>query len=134
AGSIVIASAQRLSAETAARSSVAVSGSGTTTGGRCMAWKRSRSENDRNTVAPADVGCSTQHMRSDERASQPTRSRAMTTTPKKIATVTVTDDAHAAGSILPAGTYRVEMPADYDPAKVTGEDILGDPARPTRRG
>jgi len=48
----------------------------------------------------------------------------MTTT--KIETVILTEDAAAAGSILAAGTYRVEMPAHYDPAIVTGEDILCD--------
>lgn len=46
----------------------------------------------------------------------------------QIATVTITENVHAAGSVLYAGTYRVEMPADYDPALVTGEDILLDDA------
>lgn len=44
----------------------------------------------------------------------------------QIATVTITEDAKAGGNVLYAGTYRVEMPADYDPALVTGEDILMD--------
>lgn len=46
----------------------------------------------------------------------------------KIATVTITEDVRAAGTILYAGTYRVEMPVDYEPAAVTGEDILLDDA------
>lgn len=44
----------------------------------------------------------------------------------QIATVTITEDVQAGGNVLHAGTYRVEMPADYDPALVTGEDILMD--------
>lgn len=44
----------------------------------------------------------------------------------QIATVTITEDVQAGGNVLYAGTYRVEMPADYDPALVTGEDILMD--------
>lgn len=46
----------------------------------------------------------------------------------KIATVTITEDVQAAGTTLYAGTYRVEMPTDYAPAAVTGEDILLDDA------
>lgn len=46
----------------------------------------------------------------------------------QIATVTITEDVQAGGNVLHAGTYRVEMPADYDPALVTGEDILMDDA------
>lgn len=49
----------------------------------------------------------------------------MTTT--KIATVTITET-RTAFEVLAAGTYRVEMPADYDAATVTGEDILYDNA------
>lgn len=44
----------------------------------------------------------------------------------QIAIVAITEDVHAGGNVLYAGTYRVEMPADYDPALVTGEDILMD--------
>lgn len=47
-------------------------------------------------------------------------------TQTRIATVTLDEDVQAGGTILYAGTYRVEMPADYDPAGVTGEDILMD--------
>lgn len=46
----------------------------------------------------------------------------------KIATVTITEDVQVAGTTLYAGTYRVEMPTDYNPAIVTGEDILLDDA------
>jgi hypothetical protein len=46
----------------------------------------------------------------------------------KIATVHVADDVTARGNVLYAGTYRVEMPADYEPSEVTGEDILCDGA------
>lgn len=46
----------------------------------------------------------------------------------QIVTVTIEDDARAGGNILYAGTYRIEIPADYDPELVTGEDILCDPA------
>ena len=49
----------------------------------------------------------------------------MTTT--KIEIVTLTEDTIAGGT-LSAGTYLVEMPVDYDPARITGEDILLDPA------
>jgi hypothetical protein len=45
---------------------------------------------------------------------------------KQIAIVTVAEDARTETGILYAGTYRVEMPADYVPAAVTGEDILMD--------
>lgn len=45
----------------------------------------------------------------------------------KTATVTVAT-AKTANGYLPAGTYRVEMPSDYDPALVTGEDIVEDGA------
>lgn len=47
---------------------------------------------------------------------------------QKIATVTTREDATACGNALNAGTYRVSMPADYDPALVTGADILCDDA------
>lgn len=50
----------------------------------------------------------------------------------KIATVIVSetnlDRANVNGQHLAAGAYRVEMPADYDPAAVTGADILSDAA------
>lgn len=42
------------------------------------------------------------------------------------ARVHVTEDARVGMNVLYAGTYTVEMPADYDPALVTGEDILAD--------
>jgi len=32
------------------------------------------------------------------------------------------------GHRLPAGTYTVEMPADYDASEVTGADIIHDSA------
>lgn len=42
-----------------------------------------------------------------------------------VAVVSV-DKTRAGGSVLESGTYRVQMPADYDPDLVTGEDILLD--------
>lgn len=44
----------------------------------------------------------------------------------QIAIVAITENVQAGWNVLYAGTYRVEMPADYDPALVTGEDILMD--------
>ena len=46
--------------------------------------------------------------------------------PTKIESVTI--DRYEGVNIIEAGTYRVEMPADYDPAIVTGEDIEKDGA------
>jgi hypothetical protein len=40
--------------------------------------------------------------------------------------VQVAKDVEVAGNILYAGRYRIEIPEDYDPALVTGEDILCD--------
>jgi len=42
--------------------------------------------------------------------------------------ITLNTDTHTSGNILYAGTYLVEMPADYDPSEVTGEDVLLDDA------
>jgi len=42
------------------------------------------------------------------------------------ATLTFDADTTANGSTLYAGTYTVSMPDDYDPALVTGEDVLCD--------
>lgn len=51
---------------------------------------------------------------------------------KKIATVTISEDTrvdHVGGAdIIYAGEYIVEMPADYDPALVTADDLRLDPA------
>ena len=42
-------------------------------------------------------------------------------------TVTLTVDEYCElGHRLPAGTYTVEMPADYDAGEVTGADIIHD--------
>jgi hypothetical protein len=46
----------------------------------------------------------------------------------QVATVTVPEDVQAGGNVLPAGSYEVALPCDYDPAAVTGEDILLDDA------
>jgi hypothetical protein len=46
----------------------------------------------------------------------------------KIETVIITEKAEALGSILYAGEYLVEMPADYDASEIAGEDILCDGA------
>lgn len=44
----------------------------------------------------------------------------------KQAKVTIVEDVRAGMNILEAGAYTVEMPEDYDPALVTGEDIIMD--------
>ena len=52
----------------------------------------------------------------------------MKTATRQTATVRVEENAQDSrtGNILYAGTYRIELPADYDPALVTGVDILCD--------
>lgn len=43
-------------------------------------------------------------------------------------TVTIETSVQAGGSVLDAGRYLIELPSDYDPAEVTGEDVLLDSA------
>lgn len=44
----------------------------------------------------------------------------------KTETVVITEDATIGNNTLFAGTYRIEIPADYDASLVTGEDVLCD--------
>lgn len=51
------------------------------------------------------------------------------TTTRKIETVTFADDTTVPGyGVVYAGTYRVEMPSDYDASEVTAHDVIEDGA------
>lgn len=47
----------------------------------------------------------------------------------KTATVTFSSDTTVTGyGVVYAGTYEIELPESYDPALVTAEDMVSDPA------